>query len=245
VALADIIEPVAGDCPQVRNTAARFEGSHNFVAGYAYVRTSWVPPLNQRDFALGHERALETRYGYYMKNENVTFDPNPRLLGELIEVRPLRADDWEGLFAAASDPLIWEQHPARDRFQEDVFREFFREALETASAFVVIDRKTGKIIGSSRYFGFDPQESVVEIGWTFLARAFWGGEYNRELKRLMLDNAFRFVDRVVFVIGVTNFRSQKAIEKIGGVRCGRRDKVVPRGIVESFVYEIRRQSGDS
>lgn len=180
-----------------------------------------------------------------MRGENRIFDLQPRLIGELIEVRPLAADDWEGLFVAASDPLIWEQHPARDRYREDVFREFFREALETESAFVVIERKTGEIIGSSRYFGFDQQgfdsrESVVEIGWTFLGRAYWGGEYNRELKRLMLDHAFKFVERVVFVIGVTNFRSQKAVEKIGGVRVGRRDKVVPRGIVESFVYEIRR-----
>ena len=180
-----------------------------------------------------------------MKDEHETFDLQPRLVGELIEVRPLAADDWEPLFAVASDPLIWEQHPASDRYQEDVFREFFREALETGSAFVVIDRKTDRIIGSSRYHlidqqGFDRSESVVEIGWTFLARAYWGGNYNGELKRLMLDHAFRFVERVVFVIGVTNFRSQKALEKIGGVRVGRRDKVVPRGVVESFVYEIRR-----
>ena len=180
-----------------------------------------------------------------MKDEHETFDLQPRLVGELIEVRPLAADDWEPLFAVASDPLIWEQHPASDRYREDVFREFFREALETGSAFVVIDRKTDRIIGSSRYHlidqqGFDRSESVVEIGWTFLARAYWGGNYNGELKRLMLDHAFRFVERVVFVIGVTNFRSQKALEKIGGVRVGRRDKVVPRGVVESFVYEIRR-----
>ena len=180
-----------------------------------------------------------------MKNEPELFDPQPRLVGELIEVRPLAVDDWEGLFAVASDPLIWEQHPAWDRYREEVFREFFREALETGSAFVVIDRKTGEVIGSSRYFGFgqqgfDPQESVVEIGWTFLARAYWGGNYNGELKRLMLRHAFRFVERVLFVIGVTNFRSQKALEKIGGVRVGRREKIGPRGIVESFVYEIRR-----
>src|SRR4029079_4838552 len=173
-----------------------------------------------------------------MKDENRNFDLQPRLVGESIEVRPLAPDDWESLFEVASDPLIWEQHPARDRYREDVFREFFREALETGSAFVVIDQKTGEMIGSSRYFGFDPEESVVEIGWTFLARAYWGGEYNGELKRLMLDHAFKFVERVVFIIGVTNFRSQKAIEKIGGVRVGRRDKPDANGnIVESFVYE--------
>ena len=175
-----------------------------------------------------------------MKDEQ-SFDLQPRLVGELIELRPLGPEDWESLFAVASDPLIWEQHPARDRYEEKAFREFFREALETGSAFVVIDRKTRKIIGSSRYFGFDPRKSSVEIGWTFLARAFWGGEYNRELKRLMLDHAFKFADRVVFVIGVTNFRSQKALEKIGGVRIGRRDKPDARGnIVENFVYEIER-----
>ena len=177
-----------------------------------------------------------------MKDGNETFDLQPRLVGELIEVRPLGPADWESLFAVASDPLIWEQHPARDRYREDVFREFFREALETGSAFVVVDRQTGKIIGSSRFFGFDPQQSVVEIGWTFLARAYWGGNYNGELKRLMLGHAFKFVERVVFVIGVTNFRSQKAIEKIGGLRIGRRDKVVSRGVDENFVYEIRRKS---
>ena len=184
-----------------------------------------------------------------MRNEHV-FDLQPRLVGELIEVRPLAADDWESLFAVASDPLIWKQHPARERYREDVFREFFREALATGSAFVVIERETGKIIGSSRYHqfdqqGFDSRESSVEIGWTFLARAFWGGEYNRELKRLMLDHAFKFVERVVFVIGVTNFRSQKALEKIGGVSVGRRDKADAQGnVVENFVYEIRRD-GDA
>jgi len=180
-----------------------------------------------------------------MNDGSETFDLQPHLVGELIEVRPLAPRDWEELFAVASDPLIWEQHPARDRWREDVFREFFLEALETGSAFVVIDRKTGRIIGSSRYYlfdqgGFDPKESSVEIGWTFLARAYWGGDYNGELKRLMLRHAFRFVERVLFVIGVTNFRSQKALEKIGGVRVGRREKIGPRGIVESFVYEIRR-----
>lgn len=178
-----------------------------------------------------------------MKDGDETFDLQPHLVGQLIEVRPLAADDWEGLFEVASDPLIWEQHPAGDRYREDVFREFFREALETGSAFVVIDRKRDRIIGSSRYFGLDSEPGSVEIGWTFLARAFWGGEYNRELKRLMLDHAFKFVDRVVFVIGVTNFRSQKALEKIGGVRIGRRDKPDAQGnIIENFVYEIRRKS---
>ena len=170
-----------------------------------------------------------------MKDEHETFDLQPRLVGELIEVRPLAADDWEPLFAVASDPLIWEQHPASDRYREDVFREFFREALETGSAFVVIDRKTGEMIGSSRYFGFDRQESVVEIGWTFLARAYWGGNYNGELKRLMLDHSFRFVRNVVFFVGIHNVRSQRAVERIGGVRAGATSN---RGGFDHYVYQI-------
>jgi len=168
------------------------------------------------------------------------FKLQPHLVGELVEVRPLRPEDWESLFAVAADPIIWEQHPARDRYQEEVFREFFREALESGGAFVVIDRQTGKIIGSSRYFGFDPRKSEIEIGWTFLARSHWGGKYNGELKRLMLDHAFKFVDSVVFLIGPNNFRSQKAVEKIGGVMIGRRDKTIRGETVEQVVYQVKR-----
>ena len=84
------------------------------------------------------------------------FELQPHLVGDLLELRPLRSEDWQSLFAVASDPLIWEQHPARDRYQEGVFKEFFREAMESGGAFVVIDRQTQEITGSSRYFGFDP-----------------------------------------------------------------------------------------
>jgi RimJ/RimL family protein N-acetyltransferase len=168
------------------------------------------------------------------------FALQPHLVGDLVEVRPLEPEDWESLFAVASDPLIWEQHPAHDRYQEDVFKEFFREALESGGAFVVIDRKTQAIIGSSRYFGFDPAKSEIEIGWTFLARAYWGGKYNAELNRPMLNHAFKFVESVVFLIGPTNFRSRKAVEKIGGVRIERRDKIIQGKSVEQVVYQIKR-----
>lgn len=169
------------------------------------------------------------------------FELQPHLEGKLLEVRPLRPDDWDRLFAVASDPLIWEQHPARDRYQEIVFREFFREALESGGALVVIDRKTQEVIGSSRYFGFNPAKSEIEIGWTFLARSYWGGKYNGELKQLMLDHAFRFLDSVIFVIGKTNFRSRKAVEKIGGVLTGRRQQTDGlANTVENVVYQIRK-----
>ena len=177
---------------------------------------------------------------YQEPNRFESFELQPRLAGDLLEVRPLRPDDWESLFAVASDPLIWEQHPARDRYKEEVFKEFFREALESGGAFVVIDRKTQKIIGSSRYFGFDPGKREIEIGWTFLARSHWGGKYNGELKRLMLDHAFKFVESVVFLIGPTNVRSQRAVEKIGGVLTERRGKTIQGKTVEQVVYQIKK-----
>ena len=143
------------------------------------------------------------------------FDLQPTLTGDLIELRPLRPDDFDALFFAASDPLIWEQHPESDRHKREVFQEFFDGALESKGAFGIIERKSSRIIGSSRYCNLDPKNSEVEVGWTFLECQFWGGAYNREMKRLMLDHAFQFVDRVLFVVGEKNFRSQKALEKIG------------------------------
>jgi len=165
----------------------------------------------------------------------VSFNSQPLLRGELLELRPLRADDFDELFQVASDPLIWEQHPEPDRYQEATFRGFFQEALASGGALVALDRSSGSIIGSSRYHGYDAERSVVEIGWTFLARAFWGGRYNGEMKRLMLEHAFGSVQRVVFVIGPDNRRSQRAVEKIGGVRAGSTTDAHGR---ERVVYEL-------
>ncbi len=105
-----------------------------------------------------------------------------------------------------------------DRYTERVFRRFFDGAIASGSAFSFVERTQGNIIGSSRYHGYDPSAGEIEIGWTFLARAYWGGSYNLEIKRLMLAHAFTFVDTVVFWVGETNWRSQRAMEKIGAVR---------------------------
>ena len=134
----------------------------------------------------------------------MTFDLQPHLKGELIELRPLTSNDWDELFAVASDSLVWEQHPEPDRYKENVFRIFFKDALESGGAFVIIDRKTQRIIGSTRFYGHDPDKSEIEIGWTFLARKYWGGRYNAEMKRLLLNHAFRFVESVVFFVGEDN-----------------------------------------
>src|ERR1044071_1256890 len=142
------------------------------------------------------------------------FELQPVLRGELLELRPLRAEDFAELYAAASDPLVWEQDPNSDRYREDVFREFFRGAFESGGAVLGVDNETGRAIGSTRFHGYDEEKSEIEIGLTFLARSHWGGRYNGEMKRLMLEHAFRFVRSGVFLVGPQNHRSQKAVEKI-------------------------------
>ena len=159
-----------------------------------------------------------------------------------MELRPLRAGDFEQLYAVASDPLIWEQHPHSDRYKLEVFRQFFDEAMQSGGALIAIDRKTDQVIGSSRFHCYDLVRSEIEIGWTFLARSHWGGVYNGEMKRLMLSHAFKFVDNVLFFVGSTNLRSQRAVEKIGGVRAG--TKIEPNGR-ENFIFRITRATYSS
>lgn len=152
-------------------------------------------------------------------------------------MRPLREDDYDDLYAVASDPHIWEQHPEKNRHEEATFRRFFEAALASGGALVAIDVGSRQAIGSSRFHGYDRERSKVEIGWTFLARSHWGGSYNGEMKRLMLQHAFRFVRHVLLVVGLHNARSHRAVEKIGGVRAGaRRDS----GGRESLVYRVSR-----
>ena len=171
----------------------------------------------------------------------IPFDLQPHLVGKLIELRPMRANDWTDLYSVASDPLIWEVHPARDRHKEERFREYFEEGLQSGGALVAIDRKTDKIIGASRYYWYGPEQRELEIGWTFLARSHWGGVYNAEMKRLMLDYAFKFVDRVIFLVGIGNVRSQRAMKKIGGILTDRHVQRTLHGLTSEFVvFEIRR-----
>ncbi|MDH3267891.1 MAG: GNAT family N-acetyltransferase [Ignavibacteria bacterium] len=169
----------------------------------------------------------------------MAFDLQPTLKGDHLELRPLQASDFNDLFAVAADPLIWEQHPVKDRYQKKIFEDFFRESLESGGALITIDTKEGKVIGSSRFHGYDHNKSEVEIGWTFLARSYWGGIYNKEMKRLMLEHAFNYVNSVIFLVGIQNIRSLRAVEKIGGIRIGMRPD---DGGNESFIYQITDSS---
>lgn len=172
-------------------------------------------------------------------------DRQPVLEGEHVTLRPLRAKDWDALFAVASDPLIWEQHPAHDRWREPVFRAFFEDALANRGALLVMDAKTGAVIGSSRFEGLEEAGGgSVEIGWTFLARSHWGGRWNHEMKRLMLAHALASVAEVRFLVGETNTRSRRALEKIGAQLTDRREERIMAGgeIIPHLTYAITRQS---
>jgi RimJ/RimL family protein N-acetyltransferase len=171
------------------------------------------------------------------------FELQPTLRGELLELRPLRRDDFDALFTAASDPLIWEQHPESDRYKREVFQRYFDSAMESGGAFAIVDIASGRIIGSSRFCNLNADASEVEIGWTFLERAFWGGRYNRELKCLMLEHAFRLVDRVLFVVGENNLRSQKALTKIGASFSSKAQRRAADGsFASNVIFEIKRSA---
>lgn len=177
--------------------------------------------------------------------EEMPWDPQPTLTGATVTLSPLRAEDWDALFAVAADPLIWEVHPAHDRWQEPVFRRFFADAMASGGCLVIRDNATGEVIGSSRYDRARVEPGEVEIGWTFLARAYWGGATNREIKTLMIAHALRWFDAAVFYVGADNIRSRRAMEKVGGELLVDRVPVFDMAGVPTphVVYAIRRVLG--
>ncbi|TAE81595.1 MAG: N-acetyltransferase [Bacteroidetes bacterium] len=142
-------------------------------------------------------------------------DLQPYLENHLVRLAPLKETDFEVLYKAASDPLIWELHPNPNRYQRDVFSIYFSGAIESKGAFLIIDAQTNEVIGSSRFYDYDANNSTVIIGYTFLKRSHWGGTYNKAVKKLMLDYTFQFVNQVYFHVGANNIRSQKAMKKLG------------------------------
>ena len=171
-------------------------------------------------------------------------DRQPTLETERLLLRPLAEDDREALFAVASDPMVWEQHPIHDRWRREVFDAFFDEGLACGGALAVVRRDGDRIVGSSRFDRFAEDEGgVVEIGWTFLERACWGKGINTEMKRAMLAHAFGQVALVEFRVGDTNYRSRNALEAIGAVRTDRYELGRYHGKrVVHLVYEISREA---
>ena len=143
------------------------------------------------------------------------FDNQPDLSGNTLQLRPLADSDFEGMLLAASDPLIWAGHPATDRYQRQVFAPYFAARLASGKALAVIEIASGQIVGMSSYYSPPDQPDAIAIGYTFLTRAKWGGPANRELKRLMLEHAFKAYDIVYFHVAPDNLRSQNAMLKLG------------------------------
>lgn len=166
---------------------------------------------------------------------------NPILQDDLIIAKPLREEDFEKLYAVASDPAVWDQHPNKERYQRAVFQNFFKGAMDSKGAFIVLDKLLNKPIGSSRFYELDENNKSVLIGYTFFGRDYWGKQYNHRLKTLMLDYAFQFVNKVIFHIGATNFRSQKSIEKLGAKKVAEAE-ITYYGEASklNFIYEIEK-----
>jgi RimJ/RimL family protein N-acetyltransferase len=170
-----------------------------------------------------------------------TINIQPTLENDRVRIRPLLESDFEALYALASDPLVWAQHPNPDRYKVEVFQNYFRGGIESQGAFLVSETKTGKAIGSSRFYDVDPENSCLVIGYTFFGREYWGGKYNLPLKKLMLDYAFQFVDQVFFHIGAVNLRSQIAIGRLGAKKI-MEENITYYGekIQPNFVYVVEK-----
>jgi RimJ/RimL family protein N-acetyltransferase len=137
------------------------------------------------------------------------------LTNELVKLVPLTTDHFEELYTAASDPKIWEQHPTKERYKREVFQKFFDGGMASKTAFVIYCQQSGKVIGATRFYDYNASNSTIAIGYTFLETAYWGGRYNPSVKKLLIDYAFQYVNTVLFHIGATNIRSQKAVGAIG------------------------------
>lgn len=169
------------------------------------------------------------------------FNLQPEILeDEITKLIPLQENHFEELYKIASDPLIWEQHPMKERYKREVFQSFFETAINAKSSFLILDKQTNEIMGTTRFYDYNPEKSSVAIGYTFIARKFWGGPYNKSSKKLLIDYAFKHVDSILFHIGVENFRSQKAVLKLGAVKIN--TMVVNNNGVNlpHFEYELRK-----
>jgi RimJ/RimL family protein N-acetyltransferase len=128
------------------------------------------------------------------------FKPTIRLETNLFSLIPLDQSHYGELYAVASNPIIWEQHPEKNRWQEANFEKFFQKAVHNnCGCFTILEKNSNKFIGSTRFYSIT--EDSIKIGYTFLSPEYWGTGANREIKKVMLEYAFDFVDKVFFDVG--------------------------------------------
>ena len=170
-------------------------------------------------------------------------DLQPTFLEDgLTKLLPLNENDFERLFAVASDPAIWEQHPSSDRYKKEVFKLYFEGAVKSGSAFLIFEKMSGDLIGSTRYYNYQENTSSIAIGYTFLAKKYWGGIYNRSVKQLLIDYAFQSVNTIFLHIGASNIRSQKAAQNIGAIKVNEIDFESLGKSTPHYEYEIKKEN---
>jgi RimJ/RimL family protein N-acetyltransferase len=172
----------------------------------------------------------------------MNFDIQPKLENDKVILHPLQEQDFEDLYAVAVDPKIWEQHPNKDRWKKEVFKTFFDGAIQSKGAFKIIEKTTGNIIGSTRFYDYNEQEDSILIGYTFYATHYWGKGINHSVKTIMLNYIFQFVSTVYFHIGANNVRSQIAIARIGATKSGQEEIAYfgeqPKS---NFIYKLTKE----
>lgn len=172
----------------------------------------------------------------------MNFSIQPTLQNDHIILFPLQESDFEELYAVASDPKVWEQHPNKDRWKREVFQNFFNGAMESKGAFRIVDKSTGETIGCTRYYDYNEMENFILIGYTFYGTSSWGKGINPQVKKLMLDYIFQFVPKVQFHVGASNLRSQIAIGRIGAQKIGEEDVAYFGEAPKlNFIYEIKKE----
>lgn len=175
-----------------------------------------------------------------MATSNFNLQPD-FLEDEITKLIPLQENHFEELYKVASDPLIWDQHPSKDRYKIEIFKPFFEGALSSKGAFLILDKKSNEIIGTTRFYDYDKEKSSVGIGYTFIGRKFWGKSYNQSTKKIMIDYAFQYVDSILFHVGIENFRSQKAVLKLGATKINEIFFSINDINMPHFEYELKKQ----
>lgn len=175
-------------------------------------------------------------------NKTVKFSLQPILENDKVILYPLKESDSNPLYQVASDPKVWEQHPNKDRWKEDVFLTYFEGAIQSKGAFTIVDKLTGKIAGSTRFYDYKEQDNSIKIGYTFLGTTYWGKGFNLSVKSLMLEYLFRFVSRVYFEIGAENIRSQMAISRLNAKKVDEQEVAYFGELPKlNFIYEIEKE----
>ena len=170
------------------------------------------------------------------------FNLQPEVLeDDIIKLIPLQENHFEELCKAASDPLIWEQYPIKDRYKLENFKPFFEGAINSNGAFLILEKATSEIMGTTRFYDYNAENLSVGIGFTFITRKFWGGPYNKAVKKVMIDYAFESLNSVIFHVAFENHRSQKAVLKLGAEKINEVNFNMNGVDILHFEYELQKQ----